>query len=537
MNRLPGTFYEKGVPVMRVEDFRSVTFNDLIVDALARDPDREAFIDGDRRVSYGEAAACVRKIVSVLAARGVTGGSSVLVLSPNRPESWFVQAATYLRGARFTGLQAMGSAEDHAYICGDTEASVLFVDPMFAARAAELLRSSPGLRHIITFGPADLGEDLFALYDECPLAPLSAGDVDEEHVAWVQYTGGTTGAPKGVTLPQRALAAQTLSLMSSWGLPERPRYLAAGPITHVSVLPVLPVLLRGGTVVLHRGFDPNAWLTSVTRERINYAFSVPTMIYALLDAARPEDYDLSSLENITYGAAPMAPSRLEEAHERIGPVFQQIYGQTETVGMGTSLSRDEHDPLAARHLLDSCGRPVAGVRVEILDGDDRPVRPGDVGEICLRTRSAMTGYLNRPEETAATLRGGWVHSGDMGRRDDLGYIYIVDRLKDMIISGGFNIYAREIEDALTSYPEVAAAAVIGVPDNRWGEAVKAFVVPRPDTSVDPDRLIAAVKEKKGSHQAPKSIEVVDALPLTTVGKVDKKALRAPFWQDAEREVN
>jgi len=515
----------------------TVTFNDLIVDALTRHPARDAFVDGDRRVSYREAADCVARLVSILAGRGVRSASGVLALSPNRPESWFVQAAAYLLGARFTGLQAMGSLDDHAYVCAGTRASVLFADPMFAERATEISRRSPDLQHVITFGPADIGEDLFALYEATSPAPLAAGNLDEEHVAWIQYTGGTTGVPKGAMLSHRALVQQTLSLMASWGLPERPRYLAAGPITHVSVLPVLPTLLRGGTVVLHRRFDPGAWLDSVAREHVNYAFAVPTMVYGLLDAAKPEDYDLSSLENITYGAAPMSPSRLEEAHQRIGPVFQQIYGQTETVGMGTTLRKDEHDPKGARHLLDSCGRSVIGVNLEILDDDGQPAGLDQVGEICLRTRSAMTGYLHLPQETSAALRNGWVHTGDMGRRDEAGFIYVVDRARDMIISGGLNIYAREVEDALTSSPSVAAVAVIGVPDDRWGEAVKAFVVLRQGETADTEQLIALVKKKKGSHQAPKSIEIIDALPLTTIGKIDKKVLRAPYWQDTAREIH
>jgi len=522
---------------MTADSLTTVTFNDLIVDALTRNASRVAFVDGARRVTYAEAADRVGRIMSVLSQRGVTKGSSVLALAPNQPESWLVQAATYLLGARFTGLQAMGSAEDHVFVCDDTEATVLFVDPAFADRAAEISRRCASVKHVITFGAADIGEDLFQLYQTHPVIALAATGADEEQVAWIQYTGGTTGKPKGVMLPQRALVQQTLSLLSSWGLPERPRYLAAGPITHVSVLPVLPTLLRGGTVVLHRSFDPDAWLRDVARERINYAFTVPTMIYALLDAAKPEDHDLSSLESITYGASPMSPSRLAEAQQRIGPVFQQIYGQTETVGMGTTLSRDEHDPTGAPHVLTSCGRPVAGVRVAILGADDQPVAPGEIGEICMRSRAVMTGYLNLPEETAAALRGGWVRTGDMGRRDEEGFIYIVDRAKDMIISGGFNIYAREVEDALTSSDSVAAAAVVGVPDDRWGEAVKAFVVPRPGQIVDVGQLITLVKERKGSHQAPKSIDVVDALPMTTVGKVDKKALRAPYWQNTARRVN
>jgi fatty-acyl-CoA synthase len=513
------------------------TFNDLMVEALGRYPTREAFVDGDRRVTYGQSADYISKIMAILVDRGVRQGSAVVALSPNRPESWFVQAATYLLGARFSGLQAMGSAEDHVFVCGDVEASVLFADPMFAERAAEISSRCPGVRHVITFGPADLGEDLFALYDRTPGAALDPVDLDDEHIAWVQYTGGTTGRSKGVLLSHRALVAQTLSLSASWGLPECPRYLAAGPITHVSVVPLLPTLLRGGTVVLHRGFDPHEWLRTVQQEKINYAFAVPTMAYALLDAARPEDVDLSSLETINYGAAPMSPTRLLEAQERIGPVWQQIYGQTETTAMGTTLRKDEHDAVGAPWLLDSCGRQVTGVKVAILGDDCRPVAHGEVGEICIRSRAAMTGYLNLPEETDSVLRGGWVHTGDLGRRDDAGFIFIVDRIKDMIISGGFNIYAREVEDVLTSVAEVTSAAVIGIPDERWGEAVKAFVVARPGVTIDVPGLIALVKERKGSHQAPKTVEIIDSLPVTSVGKIDKKVLRAQYWPESGRAVH
>lgn len=512
------------------------TYNDMIVDALTRYPDREAFVDGDRRVTYAQSADCVGRIVSMLAVRGVGAGSSVLALSPNRPESWFVQAATYLLGARFTGLQAMGSVEDHVYVCGDAGASVLFVDPMFAETASELEERAPTLQHVITFGPADIGEDLFTLYAATSPAPLAVGDRGLEDVAWIQYTGGTTGHPKGAMLPQRALVAQTLSLLASWDIPVRPRYLAAGPITHVSVLPVLPTLMRGGTVILHRGFDPGRWLRAVEEERANYAFAVPTMIYTLLDKATPENHDLTSLQTVTYGASPMSARRMEEAQTRIGPVFEQMYGQTETTGMGTTLRKDEHDAHNLPHLLTSCGRPMVGVHLETLDDQDRPVARGEVGEIAIRSRSAMAGYLNLRAQTASTLRNGWVRTGDMGRRDDEGFVYVVDRAKDMIISGGVNVYAGEVEIALAD-ESVAQIAVIGVPDDKWGEAVKAFVVPVPGATVDPAALIAGVKERKGSHQAPKSIEIVDSLPVTPVGKIDKKALRAPYWSDDQRAVH
>jgi fatty-acyl-CoA synthase len=239
---------------------------------------------------------------------------------------------------------------------------------------------------------------------------------------------------------------------------------------------------------------------------------------------------------MVYGASPMSPVRLAEAHERIGRVFTQLYAQTECPA-GTSLLRSEHDPEGRPGLLSSCGQPMVGGDLRLLDDAGLDVGPGEVGEICLRSRAMMSGYWKRPDLTAETIRDGWVHTKDMARRDDEGYVYIVDRKHDMIISGGFNVYPKEVEDVLTGDPDVAAAAVIGIPDDRWGEAVTAVVVARPGAELDTTRLIALVKAKKGAHQAPKTVEVVDSLPLTPVGKVDKKALRARYWSGETRAVH
>jgi fatty-acyl-CoA synthase len=261
------------------------------------------------------------------------------------------------------------------------------------------------------------------------------------------------------------------------------------------------------------------------------------MLYALLDHARPQSVDLTSLETIMYGSSPMSPSRLAEAHEVIGPVFLQAYGQAECVSFATALRKDEHDPLRDPGLLRSCGRAVLGMRVEIMGEGNVPLPPGAVGEICVRGPGVMKGYHRMPEETAQALSGDWLHTGDLALRDERGFVYIVDRKKDMIVTGGFNVYSREIEDVIAQAPGVSAVAVIGVPDDRWGEAVKAVVVARPGETIDPHALIAMVKSRKGAHQAPKSVDVVERLPLTPVGKIDKKALREPYWAGHERRVH
>lgn len=515
------------------EPHSGISYSALIVEALTRHRDRTAFIQGDSRVSYAEAADTTSRIRKVLEDKGSAKGSCVGALSVNSPEVWMVQAAIGLTGAMYTGLHPLGSVDDHIELCRDAEVDILIVHPKFAEVGAQIVAQATNVKHLLTLGPADVGEDLLALCAQVGPETLSRGDAEEEDIAWLQYTGGTTGRPKAAMISHRAMVQAVYSLTSSWRLPLDPRTLIATPITHAGVLPVLPTLLRGGTVVLQAGFDAEQWLAAVQTHRINYVFTIPTVLYALLDHGGLDRFDLSSLETVVYGASPMSPSRIDEAQKAFGPNLLQGYGQTECVGMATVLWPSEHDP----ENRTSCGRAVAGAIVDVLDEDGHAVPNGTVGELCVRSRNVMSGYWKRPAETAEVLRNGWLRTGDMAYRSDAGFFHIVDRKKDMVISGGFNVYPREIEDVLADDPSVSMAAVIGVPDPKWGEAVKAFVVPRPGATPDPDALMASVKQRKGPHYAPKSIEVVDQLPLTKVGKIDKKALRATYWAGLERAVN
>jgi fatty-acyl-CoA synthase len=510
-----------------------ISYSALIVDALNRHHDRTAFIQGDSRVSYAEAADITSRIRRVLRDKGIAKGSCVGALSVNSPGVWMVQAAICLTGAMYTGLHPLGSVDDHVDLCEDAEVDVLIVHPKFADVGAQILSRATNVKHLLTLGPANVGEDLHALCSEVEPETLSRGGAEEEDIAWLQYTGGTTGRPKAAMISHRAMVQTVFSLNASWRLPVDPRTLIATPITHAGVLPVLPTLLRGGTVVLQAGFDADQWLAAVQAHRINYVFTIPTMLYALLDHGGLDRFDVSSLETVVYGASPMSPSRIDEAQKAFGPNLLQGYGQTECVGMATSLLPSEHD-LENRT---SCGRAVAGAVVDVLDEDGQPGPNRTVGELCMRGRAVMSGYWKRPAETAEVLRDGWLRTGDMAFRSDTGFFHIVDRKKDIVISGGFNIYPREVEDVLADDPSVSMVAVIGVPDPKWGEAVKAFVVPRLGATPDTDALIASVKARKGPHHAPKSIEVVDQLPLTKVGKIDKKVLRATYWADLERAVN
>ncbi len=508
---------------------------DLVLGALRRFPERVAFRQDGRDLTYAQTAELLSRWISVFRSRGLRLGEGVGVLSPNRPEVWLAQTATPMAGGRFTALHPMGSLEDHRYICDEAELRFLIADPVYADRAALLAQCCASLTDVFTLGETGVGEDLNALAVAATPAALDGGPHGAEDIAWLLYTGGTTGVPKAAMLPERCVAQAWQSVAIGWDLPKEMRYLACAPISHAAGMLVTPTLLAGGTVVLHRSFDPGRWLQTVAEERITVGLLVPTMIYAVLDRPELGAADLTSLETIMYGASPMSPTRLAEGIERIGPVFAQLYGQTECLGVATSMWRAQHraDDL---HRLTACGTPMPGVRLAILDDAGEPAADGAPGEICVQGATVMQGYFKQPELTAAALRDGWLRTGDIAIRDADGLYFIVDRKKDMIVSGGFNVFPREIEDVLSTHRAVSACAVIGVPDEKWGEAVKALVVVRPGEEVEVAELIALVRDRKGPVYAPKSIDLVDSLPLTPVGKADKKTLRAKYWAGRERQV-
>lgn len=508
----------------------------LIQLATRRFPHREAVVHEGRRISYRDFAAASARVISVLKAAGLRRGDGLAMIAANRPEVLFVMTAAHAMGLRYSALHPMGSLEDHAFILRDAEIAALVVDvESFADRGRELARACPELRRVFSIGPSDFAQDLCVLAADASDADLEV-EAQQDDIWTIMYTGGTTGRPKGVVHSHRTAVTGALLQLAEWEWPADCRFLAATPVSHVAAGMIPPTLLRGGTVFLERGFDPGRFLALIEAERITATFLVPTMLYRLLDHPEIEAFDLSSLQTVIYGAAPMSPARLEQALKVFGPVFCQLYAQSECPCSITYLRKSEHDPDRPDRLA-SCGSPVAGVRVALLNEDLKPVSPGEVGEICVRGPTVMREYWKRPEETAAALRGGWLHTGDLARQDAQGFLYIVDRAKDLIISGGFNVYPREVEDALMQHPAVAGAAVIGVPDPRWGEAVRAVVTLHEGASTTAEALIAHVREKKGPVAAPKQIDIVADLPMTAIGKLDKKALRARHWKDQDRQVS
>ncbi|MDI1264906.1 MAG: AMP-binding protein [bacterium] len=501
--------------------------------ALARRPDRTAFVWNGGSLSYAGAYDLIGRLQAAMVAAGLKRGQTAAFLSANSAETWCAGIAAQGLGLVVTWLHPLGSLADHLDVVADAGAFALVVDPKTHAQRGGELAGQAALPVVLTMGSADFGRDVMSDADRIG----SATPVDISHAgdyAIINYTGGTTGKSKGAMRRHRAVAASTLAVMAEFELPETPRYLAAAPITHVSGSLVIPSLIRGGTIHLLKGFEPDQFLATIEREKINVTLMVPTMVYVMLDHPKLGATDLTSLDLILYGASPMSPTRLVEGLERIGPVFSQLYGQTECYPVSL-LRKADHDAKRPE-LFASCGHPVLSCHVTLRDDDNEEVRPGEAGEICVRAPQAMEQYWRRPEQTAEVFAGGWLHTGDIARADDRGYLYIVDRKKDMIVSGGFNVYPREVEDVLSSHPDVAMAAVIGVPHPKWGEAVKALVVARAGRPLVAEALIEFVRHRKGGTQAPKQVEFVDELPLTAVGKVDKKVLRARYWEGHARQV-
>jgi fatty-acyl-CoA synthase len=502
--------------------------------ALARYPSRVAFSWPGGSITYAGATELIGRIQKVFMQLGLEPGARVALLTANRADTWCAGVAAQLSRLSITWLHPLGSLDDQLFQIEDSEARMLVVDAdTFRDRGGDLASRASHLIAIFTLGPASYGIDLLAAVDAAGTAtPQSFAGPDD--VATLNYTGGTTGKSKGALRYHREYAGFANAILSDFEIPDPPRYLTVAPISHVAGAKVLPSLIRGGTVHMLKGFDPDAVFRTIERERINFTLFVPTMIYVLLDHPALERTDLSSLELLLYGASAMSPSRLVEGIERIGPVFSQLYGQTECYPVSV-LRKADHDPKTPELFL-SCGFPIAACDVKILDDSDEEVETGEAGEICVRAPHVMAEYWKRPEQTAETLKNGWLHTGDIARADERGYMFILDRKKDMIVSGGFNIFPREVEDVLSQHADVAMVAVIGIPDDKWGEAVTAVVVAREGARPSAEELINLVKARKGSAHAPKHIKFVDELPMTGVGKVDKKLLKAGFWAGRERMV-
>jgi fatty-acyl-CoA synthase len=448
------------------------------------------------------------------------------VIAKNRVEVPAVINGLAFAGIVSTTLHPMGAIEDYLYVLEDAAIDVLVYDAdHFEQIAGELQQRAPRLKHLVAIGQDGVGHSLERLAEAYEARPLVAPPGKSNDMARIAYSGGTTGKPKGIMVTHRTMVTSTMIQLTEWEWPAEIRHLICAPLSHSGAAVLTSLLLKGGSMVVAPGFDPVGVMEAIERHRITSVLMVPTMVLALIDHPRFGEFNLSSLEVIFYGASAFPTARLRDAIHKLGPIFFQFYGQSEAPMSVTVMRRAEHlsdDPLR----LASCGRPTPWSRVILMDDAMNEVSEGEPGEICVQGPLLMAGYLNKPEETEQVFAGGWLHTGDVAIRSPDGFLRIVDRKKDMIVTGGFNVFAREVEDVLATHPAVRQAAVIGIPDPKWGESVKAVVVIYPDRTVTANELIALVRERKGSVQAPKSVDFVDQIPLSPLGKPDKKALRA-----------
>ncbi len=491
---------------------------------------------GDTVLTGADVLDAISRYVSAFAEHGVVTGTPSALLALNRPEVLFILGAGQVAGHRRTALHPMGGLDDHVHVLGDAGITSLVIDPQpaFVQRARELVDRVPALTKVLVLGPvpaelSDVGIDLIAAAAQFEPTAIEAVDLEPDAVISISYTGGTTGKPKGVVGTAAAMSTMTQIQLSEWEWPKRPKFLICTPLSHAGAAFFLPVVVLGGQCVVLPRFDAGEVLRAIEEYRISATMLVPSMLYALLDHPDIDSRDLSSLETVYYGASSIDPARLTQAIERFGPIFAQYYGQSEAPMAISYLGKAEHDQ--AR--LTSCGRPSVALRTALIGSDGNRVERGEAGEICVSGPLLAGGYLNLPEVTAETFHDGWLHTGDLAREDEDGFWHIVGRSKDMIVTGGFNVFPREVEDVIGAHPRVSGVAVVGVTDAHWGEAVTAVVVLTPGTSDDPaavatviEEIGAEVKRRKGSVQAPKHVLFVDALPLTGLGKIDKKAVRA-----------
>ncbi len=497
-----------------------------VLDALAdRFPDDLALVEGDMRLTFTEVLGEIRVMGQALRRLGLVPGDSVGMVMKNTSDLVFAMQGALWAGLTVVPLNVKLSADDHAYMLADAAAKVLLYHDQTAGHVAKVLENCTVERVLTVGSPVDGAQALdLSGGDRSARCPQ---DVDPEAPVFIQYTGGTTGLPKGVVHSHRTLLSSMTGIVLEWEIQPRERYLHCLPLTHGGVAGMLPIWMRGGANYLLGDFDAARFLSAIESEGITVAHLVPTMIGVVLDHPRVTDTDLSTLQTLVYGASAISPSTLARALDTFGPILVQCYGQTECFAQITAFDKRDHRTAAGHPgLLASAGRPVTIAEIMIGDENCREVPAGERGEILVRGPHVFLEYLNKPAETAAAKRGGWLHTGDVGRRDASGQIYITDRIKDMIISGGFNVYPREVEDVLDQLPQVREVCVIGLPDDRWGERVTAVLVVQ--EGVDQEALaadvMALVRDKKGPVYAPKSVHFVEAMPLTTIGKVDKRAL-------------
>ena len=502
-------------------------------------PDRACLRDGKTSFTYRETQAFSHRIALALQAQGISEGSKVAVYSPNHYLGFAAFLGLYRLGAVFVSVNAKGAVNENTYLLNTMEVECLFYHSSLAAQVTDMRAQAPDLHTYICLdqpcGDDPAFED-WCQHFEGEVPPLSE---DPKRMAFIPCTGGTTGRPKGAGLSNRCLEAVAACTLVSMPGDEPPVHLIAAPITHAAGIIAFPLFTQGATQLLMGAVDPEAIMQMIEKQKVTHLFLPPTVIYVMLSHPNVRKYDYSSLKYFIYAAAPMSADKLRQAIDVFGPVMVQTYGQAEAPMLCTFMSAKDHIEAlqpGKEHRLTSCGKVTPFTRLAIMDDDGNLLPNNQQGEIVIRSALVMEAYYNNPEATEQSQAYGWHHTGDIATIDDEGFVYIVDRKSDMIISGGFNVYPSEIEQVIWSHPNVQDCAVIGVPDDKWGEAVKAVIEPLANKTICEQDIIALCKEKLGSVKAPKSVEVWESLPRSPVGKVLKKTIRQSFWEGKGRSI-
>ena len=490
-----------------------------------------------REQTWHELNAASEELAGGLARLGVKLGERVAILALNCDRYVEFFFATWRLSAAVVPINTRWSKDEIQYAINDSGATFLVVDDAFAG-----LADSFGIPTVIHIGdgepPANAISYDMVRRDAPPCTALGGGG---DNMAGIFYTGGTTGHPKGVMLGHAALAATLLGGKIVEESAEDVAILCVLPMFHLAGAQLsVAAAMAGRQLIMQPTFDPGAIIDCIVEDRIDTLSLVPAMWGMLVDLPKAHGADLSSIRNALYGASPMPEGVLRRVMARLPQArFAQGYGQTETSGVCTLLGPDDHDPDGPNaHRLKSAGKPILFSELRILNEQGEELTAGQVGEIAIRSSGNMLGYWNKPEETAATLKDGWIMSGDAGYLDEDGYLFIVDRTKDMIISGGENVYSAETESALSTHPDILDCAVIGVPDEKWGERVHAIVRVKPGAFPTAEALIAYCKTKIAGYKCPHTIEFRDEpFPISAAGKLLKRDLRAPYWSNRERNVN
>jgi acyl-CoA synthetase (AMP-forming)/AMP-acid ligase II len=481
-----------------------------------------------RSHTYGEVQALSWRIARALDRSGVRPGDKVAILSANDPIAFTCVFGIARAGAVWCPVNPRNEAAENRDLLDFFDCTCLIFQAAFAPLVARILPDLPKLTTLVCLdGQAPGATPLDHWLDGLPGAPWQTEPIDD--VVALVGTGGTTGRPKGVMLTDRNIETMSALTLMSYPFEGRPVYLALAPLTHAAGVLCFPIMALGGEVVIMPAPDLGEFLSLVERHRVTHTFLPPTLIYMLLGRPELAFAQLSSLQCFWYGAAPMSAARLAEAIERIGPVLAQLFGQSEAPMMITTMAPADHfhaDGSLARERFSSAGRPTPLVRVAIMDDDGKILPTGERGEIVVRGSLVMAGYYKDPAASAEASRHGWHHTGDIGYLDADNYLFIVDRAKDMIITGGFNVYSAEVEQALLAHPAVQDCAVVGLPDDKWGERVTAVVQLHQGQSTTSAEVRAFVKARVGSVKAPKQVELWPDLPRSKVGKVLKNEVKS-----------